>query len=438
MSINNLHSLINGRWFIDEAYGRSLLPSLHSILRGNTNSVKKEDRKPDAFILMRGASPQNAASFDNNQNAQDYILVIDMKDPIYKYSQECGPQGTKSKMRTMESYKSDSFCKGIVLDIDSGGGQVSGTPEFYDYVSNYGKPVVAYTDGYMCSAAYYIGAASSFIVANKRAEHIGSIGTMIHFIDMTGFYEKEGAKVITEYATKSKDKNRDFEDLISGNPEGYIKNQLDPITENFIADIKAVRSSISEEVFSGKTYNASDSLSKGLIDEIGTLQTAIDKVFELSKTSNQNSNNMSTQRANVQAVLGLDAPLASTEENGSYLNQEQLDQLESRLETLGSENSALQTQLTEAKANPELKTKLTAAETSLTGIEATVETMLSDAGLTATGTLKEKLTALSAHVVELGNKDGDKPTNVKIDKSGSQSLNSNIVGGVDVSAALNN
>ena len=137
---------------------------------------------------------------------------------------------------------------------------------------------------------YYIGSAASHIVANKRVDAIGSIGTMTSFVDMTGYYEKKGAKVITEYATKSTKKNKDFQDLLNGKAEGYIKNVLDPITETFHNDMTSVRPNLNTNVLTGATYNADDALSNGLIDQIGTLQTAIDKVFELSKTSTNNSN----------------------------------------------------------------------------------------------------------------------------------------------------
>jgi protease-4 len=72
-----------------------------------------------------------AAGFDSGSNDSENML-LSLKDPIYKYSQECGPTGTKSKMQSMKSYAQDPNCIGVVLDIDSGGGQVSGTPEFYD------------------------------------------------------------------------------------------------------------------------------------------------------------------------------------------------------------------------------------------------------------------------------------------------------------------
>lgn len=440
MSISNLHSLLNGRWFIHEPYGLSLLPSLNSILKGNSIKIEKEDKKPESFVIQLGKTPVAASAFSNSDNNNDYVLVMDLKNPIYKYSQECGPQGTKSKMNILNRYQSDPYCKGIVLDIDSGGGQVSGTPEFYDFIREYAKPVVAYTDGLMCSAAYYIGSASNYIVANKRADHIGSIGTMISFIDFTGWYEKEGAKVITEYATKSKDKNRDFEELLKGNPEGYIKNQLDPITEDFINDIKQVRSNVNEEVFTGKTFSAADAIEMGLVDEIGTLQTAIDKVFELAKqSSNQNSNNiMSKQLVKVQAVLGLDAPLASTPENGSYLNAEQLEALENGLVTLEDSNTDLQTKLDAALANTEVQEKLTASEGTVTALEASIDGMLTAAGLAVEGTLTEKTAALTAKVKEMGGKDGATHTNPKVEVGNQGAEASNVIGGIDVSAAMNN
>ena len=93
----------------------------------------------------------------------------------------------------------------------------------------------------MCSAAYYIGSASAHIVANKRAEAIGSIGAYAQFLDLSGFYEKKGAKLITVYAHESTEKNKSYRDLMSGNPKTYIKEDLNPIVEqDFISDMKAV------------------------------------------------------------------------------------------------------------------------------------------------------------------------------------------------------
>lgn len=417
MSVKNLHSLINGRWFIHESYGHSLLPSLFSVLEGKF--VLSESTKIEPYVFAAHKNNKTAlqdisASNGILDSSSQYVAVLNLKDPIYKYNQECGPRGTKTKMAIMSQFANDPNCAGVVLDIDSGGGQVSGTPEFYDFIKNFSKPVVSYTDGWMCSAAYYIGSAASHIIANKRADAIGSIGVMISFIDFNGYYEKQGAKVVTEYATKSTEKNKAFEELLKGNPELYVKTELDPIADEFIADIKAVRSNVDESVFKGATWNAPDSLAKNLIDEIGTLQDAIDKVFELSNNGSTNSNkNNSNKKPKtmskktksfpaIQSILGIEGEGIATistvlGNKGVQLTEEGLEQIEA---ALSGHATAIQAE----------KEKVTTAQATVTGLETAITTALETAGLTASvdaaATADAKITLLGTKVAEFGKRSG--------------------------------
>jgi protease-4 len=139
--------------------------------------------------------------------------------------------------------------------------------------------------------------------------------------------------------------------------------------------------------------------------------------------------------------LGLEAPLATTD-NGSYLNQDQLDQVEARLDNLESENSTLQTSLTEATtakttAVESVQSQLTEATNSLTAVTASVDATLAEAGLPVEGTLTEKLTALNSYAAEKGAKDGAAHTNVKRTND-SETEATTVIGGVDISADLNN
>ena len=65
------------------------------------------------------------ASFGADQKpAEQVVGVVSIKSPIYKYSQECGPRGKpKAHMRVLDYLKDDQSVAGVVLDIDSGGGQ---------------------------------------------------------------------------------------------------------------------------------------------------------------------------------------------------------------------------------------------------------------------------------------------------------------------------
>ncbi|NKI28250.1 hypothetical protein HCG49_16980 [Arenibacter sp. 6A1] len=445
MSINNLHSLLNGRWFIDEHYGQSLLPTLFTLLNGNQPLAVPSNKQPEAFVASATFGVVNASSFDASSNTDSYVAIIPLKDPITKYSQECGPRGTKAKQRTMESFRRDPNCAGVVLDIDSGGGQVSGTPEFHDYIKSYPKPVVSYTDGLMCSAAYYIGSAAKHIVANKRADDIGSIGTMINFIDFTGAYEKMGAKVITEYATKSTQKNKDFQDLLAGDSKGYIKNVLDPITDTFHEDMLGVRPGISKDVLEGGTYGADVSLAKGLIDEIGTLQTAVDKVMALSEEESQKQDTTQTQShksrstmnklnvPSIEAAIGAEFSEGETE-NGILLTDAQATALEGVLVQNAAALDAANTAATTAAGT------ISGLQTAAADTTTAVQNALVAAGVEGAETMsnEEGINALSALVAEYGGEDGGKPTNILNNgEETEEETNLNVVGGLDISAAMN-
>lgn len=326
--ISNLHSLFNTPWYIEKAYGDSQLPLLFGILEGKQTFSNHEKTPIEQQLFSK-----KGAVVSQGDGSGQYVAVVSLKSPIFKYDQECGPRGTKSYIARLNALKNNPDVSGVVLDIDSGGGQVYGTPEFHDFLKEYPKPVVAYTDGLLASAAYYIASGADHIVANRRADAIGSIGAYAEFLDLTGYYEKKGAKVHTIYAEQSTEKNKSYRDILEGNYDTYIKEDLNPTVDQFVQDIKSTRSKINKSVFKGAIYNAEKALELNLIDEIGSLETAISKVFELSKqNSKSNSKNMNTKEfPQIQKALGLETPLAMND-NGSFLNEEQLQSLENQLE----------------------------------------------------------------------------------------------------------
>ena len=436
MSVSNLYSLLNKPWYIEQNYGNSHLSLIFNILEGKQIASEKPAKNKLIKLHAMGGSVN-----ETSDTAQS-IAILSIKNPIVKHDQFCGPQGTKSMMRELNSILKDDSIAGVVLDIDSGGGQVSGTPEFYDYLKAYSKPVVAYTDGLMCSAAYYIASAASHIIANKRADAIGSIGAYAQILDLEGYYEKMGAKIHTMYASKSTEKNKAYREVLAGNHKEYIKEELDPIVEDFIFDIKAARSGISEDVFKGAVYNSAVSLEKGLIDEIGTMQTAIDKVFELSK-NNKNQNNfkiMNKKFARVQAVLGLETNFESNE-SGVFIAEEQLDLLETAFETqetaIADATNLGNAAITEA-TDPLNATILSLSKDS-DEVTAAIDAALINAEVKRGAMTNAQAVAhLSGLVTEYGKKDGAKPTTAITEADAINASVNNVIGGIDISAAMNN
>ena len=84
----------------------------------------------------------------------------------------------------------------VFLDVDSPGGTVNGTPELAALVAAVSKAkyVYAFSDGQMCSAAYWIASQADAIYATPSAR-VGSIGVLLPMLDESKAFEQAGVKV---------------------------------------------------------------------------------------------------------------------------------------------------------------------------------------------------------------------------------------------------
>jgi len=99
------------------------------------------------------------------------------------------------------------------------------------------KPVVAFGDGMVASAAYWIASQAKEIIANKNnATEFGSIGVLYMHENYQAYIQKEIGSVEIIRAPQSVDKAR--------------VNVIEPITEDQRASIKAELRDIAKEFFS--------------------------------------------------------------------------------------------------------------------------------------------------------------------------------------------
>tara|TARA_R110000850_G_scaffold277151_1_gene424864 strand:- start:54916 stop:56226 length:1311 start_codon:yes stop_codon:yes gene_type:complete len=421
-------NILNGLWYVHKGYALSYAPLAYQLLSGKTE-IKTEKDLP--VILTKYTTGVTSAASAKSDSGESYAAVVDIKTMILKFDDFwAGIRGTKSIGRILQALDNDPACVGIVLDIDSGGGQVYGTPLLYDVINNLSKPVVAYTDGMMCSAAYYLGAASDHIVANPRAEDLGSLGAYAGVLDFNGMFEKWGAKYHEVYATESTEKNHAYRELLEGNYEPYITQELDPIVTKFHEDMKASRPQLDSKVFKGGTWNGEQAVELGLADVTGTLADAVNKVFELHNANNSNLNTttMSKNRPLLQSALGLDHPLEEMEGHSS-LSVEMIDSLETVL-------SEKDTAVTAAEAARDAAiTEKDAAISTTASTESAMDALIAskEIEVAANATPAEKLTAIENHINVLGKQDGDSHTNVGAD--GKENINGNAF--VDAGASHN-
>ena len=138
----------------------------------------------------------------------------------------------------------DESVKGILFDINSPGGEVSGCSDLSDKIFNArgSKPygIVARTGGMMCSAAYWLGSSCEKVFTASNGT-LGSIGVLFAFTN----FSKSIVETTVVVSDLSPNKTPDPND-----PEGLklIKEELNSLAEVFIDAVARNRGTTAEDV----------------------------------------------------------------------------------------------------------------------------------------------------------------------------------------------
>lgn len=162
----------------------------------------------------------------------------------------------------------------IALDIDSPGGSVAGVPELAQHIRNSVKPVIAWTGLQMCSAAYYIGAAASYLSMASSAIS-GCVGVYTAWIDSAKRMDREGdAWVIIKAGTE---KACGLDGQMTEKAFAEKQEDCNATYSKFKEFVTKTRI-ISDEYLQGMAYNGEKSLSIGMVD--GLHDTLTDLIKE--------------------------------------------------------------------------------------------------------------------------------------------------------------
>jgi signal peptide peptidase SppA len=167
------------------------------------------------------------------------------------------------------STMADPSVKAILLDIDSPGGTVGGVMEFAELIRDCrsDKPVWAFTDGDMDSAAYWIGSACGHIAATSSA-CVGSIGVYLPLIDQSRAYEMAGYKAEVIKAGELKAIGVPGTSLTS-EQRAHLQSQVDYLCDMFKASVNEGRGkTIDPSFMQGQALYAPQALAAGLIDDV--------------------------------------------------------------------------------------------------------------------------------------------------------------------------
>jgi len=180
--------------------------------------------------------------------------------------------------KLLHQVAADSTIKGVVVRIDSPGGEVTASDDIWRQMNllSKKKPMVISMSDLAASGGYYMAMTGDSIVA-EPGTLTGSIGVVFGKPNLRGLYEKLG---ITKDAIQ-RGKHADIDsDYTSLTPEerDKLKQGIDESYQDFLTKVANARHhSITEidQVAQGRVWLGSQAKSRGLVDELGGLDTAI-------------------------------------------------------------------------------------------------------------------------------------------------------------------
>lgn len=189
--------------------------------------------------------------------------------------------------------------------IDSPGGEVSGLFALTDFINKvpsvYGVETFAFTDGSMTSAAYAIGSATQKVYATESST-IGSIGVIMSLVDVTKADEKAGYSYTILRSKEDKALYNPHETTSSAVIDKYtaMLQELDAMFNNEVAKNRPNLSLDSINSMKADAFLGNKALELGLIDGI---VTSMDEVLNLNVSL--------TQRGDVMTLEELKAQLSA-------------------------------------------------------------------------------------------------------------------------------
>lgn len=241
--------------------------------------------------LMAGVTSVKARSdqYDNYYRVIDGVAVIPVRDTLVHrlgLHPHCGMTGYDGIALKVDRAVADGAVKGIMLDIDSGGGEVSGVLELGETIrsARAKKPVWAVADEKSYSAAYWIGSQADRLMVPKTGG-VGSIGVITMHADHSKRLDDSGVKVTIISAGSHKADGNPFEPL------------PDDVRERVQASVEDTRQLFAQEVVKGRPgltvddvlateaqcYSAGQAVEIGLADKVQSSKSAMsDFIEELS------------------------------------------------------------------------------------------------------------------------------------------------------------
>lgn len=244
----------------------------------------------------------------------DGVAVIPVLGSIAKrgsmFTNVSGLTSYEAIQRNLRQAQSDPQVTAALLNFDSPGGVANGTPTCAAAIERFGKvkPIAAWTDGMMTSAAQWLGAATGDIrIANDTTE-LGSIGVIARHVDVSRMEEIEGVKTTVLTAGRYKGVGHPYAPL-SSEHQGVMQERLDYLYSAFANAMAGYRNVSIDEVLKtmadGRIFTGKQAIDIGLADGMMDFDDMLGHLRDRAKTMKQTSATSRFSAENTQKEVGM-------------------------------------------------------------------------------------------------------------------------------------
>ena len=280
--LDRLFQILAADWLIHQDTVLSYLPAFIAFLNGAKFELKAEiGPKPYIRAFNTDGTPDlisTVGKYDLSDKTipENSVAIIPIQGPIYNWE-------TMQLINNINAAKENPQISSILFMVSSPGGMVSQLDIAANTIKNLSIPTVATIFEMSASAAMWLISSMSYRIATSPMDQIGSIGIMTSIADMSGLLKDKLGIVITDlYATKSTEKNAEIRAFLEKGNKDLVTAKLDFINNYFHAQVqKNLGIKADSEVFTGAIYFAEKAKGLGLIDEINTMDYALNYAYNL-------------------------------------------------------------------------------------------------------------------------------------------------------------
>ena len=275
-------------WAIEPVKAQVML----DVVMRRATGVRADDTPWDDDDAEDRAVRRQAAARERNQ-PQEGIAVVPVTGVISPRVHDVegfstgGGMSAEGFAAAMRQLAADPNIKGVVLDVDSPGGNVAGVPEAVSAIRDVqaaGKPVSAVAHHWAASAAYWLASAADELVVTPSGE-VGSIGVYVYHEDISKRLEMLGVTPTLIKAGPNKAEGHPAFPF-GEDAAAHVQTRVDDYYRMFVRDVAKGRkvpvSTVRDSFGGGRMVGADEAVRLGMADRVGSLVDTIKRMQRAS------------------------------------------------------------------------------------------------------------------------------------------------------------